>query len=154
MKAATTAAVLASLLALLFLAGCSKSQAPVDDEPPGPSGGERLQLEAPVGRLGDAVVPIHYRLELRIDPTEESFSGKVSIDVEVRESLESLWLHGEGFDIDEIFLIDPAGDRIAASYEQKHDSGVSLVSLGRTVDAGMVTLDIRFRRPFETGHPI
>ncbi|MEJ2289601.1 MAG: hypothetical protein P8Y02_13350, partial [Deinococcales bacterium] len=99
---------------------------------------------------GDAVVPVHYNLELRIDPNEESFSGKVSIDAKVREALDNLWLHGNDFEVDEIFLTDQAGNRVDARYEQKHDSGVSLVSLERTVDSGPVTLDIHFRRPFET----
>jgi alanyl aminopeptidase len=151
MKASRSLIVLACLFTLAFVAGCSKSDAPVEDRPSTANQGALIESEAPTGRLGNTVVPTHYRLELRIDPTQESFSGKVSIDVRVSDALDSMWLHGKGFEIDEIVLTDAAGNRVAATYEQKHDSGVSLVSLDQTVDAGTVTLDISFRRPFETG---
>ena len=151
MRVSTSSAVLPCLFTLLFLAGCSKSDAPSEARPAGPAEAEGQQLEVPVGRLGNTVVPTRYRLELRVTPAEESFSGNVSIDLEVRESLDSLWLHGKDFEIDEVFLTDASGNRVAASYEQKHESGVSLVSLVQTVDAGPATLDISFRRPFDTG---
>jgi alanyl aminopeptidase len=143
--------ILPALFAVFLLAGCSKSDAPVEDRSTAMDEDTAIESDAPVGRLGDTVVPVHYRLELRIDPTQESFSGKVSIDAKISDSLDSIWMHGKDFEVDEIFLTDTDGNRVAASYEQKHDSGVSLVSLEQTVDAGTVTLDISFRRPFETG---
>ena len=151
MRASKTSKVLACLFTLALLTACSKSDAPGEVPPTAADEATTLETEIPVGRLGDAVVPTHYRLELRIDPTKESFSGKVSIDARVSDALDSLWMHGKGFEIDEIFLSDADGNRVAASYEQKHDSGVSLVSLERAIDAGPVTLDISFHRPFETG---
>ena len=151
MKASKTLKVLVCLFTIALLTACSKSDAPGEDTATVADEATTLESGIPVGRLGDAVVPIHYRLELRIDPTQESFSGKVSIDARVSDSLDSLWMHGKDFEVDEIFLTDADGNRVAASYEQKHDSGVSLVSLDRTVDAGTVSLDISFHRPFETG---
>lgn len=143
--------VLSCLFTLLLVAGCSKSDAPAGNQPSTADGGALIESEVPVGRLGDTVAPTHYRLELRIDPTQESFSGSVSIDVRINEPVDSIWLHGNGLEVDEIFLTKADGNRVAASYEQRHDSGVSLVSLEQTVDAGAATLDIRFHRPFETG---
>jgi alanyl aminopeptidase len=151
MKASKTSKVLSCLFTLAFMSACSKSDAPVEVPPTVADEATTLATDIPVARLGDAIVPGRYRLELRVDPTQDSYSGKVSIDAKVSESLDSFWMHGKDIDIDEIFLTDADGDRVAASYEQKHDSGVSLVSLARTVDAGPVTLDIRFHRPFETG---
>src|SRR5210317_194467 len=151
MKQSKRMGILPALFAVFLLAGCSKSDAPVEDRSTAMDEDTAIESEAPVGRLGDTVVPVHYRLELRIDPTQESFSGKVSIDAKISDSLDSIWMHGKDFEVDEIFLTDTDGNRVAASYEQKHDSGVSLVSLEQTVDAGTVTLDISFRRPFETG---
>ena len=151
MKQSKRMGFLPALFAVFLLAGCSKSDAPVEDRSTAMDEDTAIESDAPVGRLGDTVVPVHYRLELRIDPTQESFSGKVSIDAKISDSLDSIWMHGKDFEVDEIFLTDTDGNRVAASYEQKHDSGVSLVSLEQTVDAGTVTLDISFRRPFETG---
>jgi alanyl aminopeptidase len=151
MKNYNTYRALWGLFALFLIAGCSKSDAPEATHSPAGDAPAVAAPDVPVGRLGSAIVPVHYRLELRIDPTQESFSGKVSIDAKINEPLDSIWLHGKDFEIDEIFLTDSEGNRIAASYEQKHDSGVALVSLGQTAGAGTATLDIRFRRPFETG---
>ena len=151
MRVSASSVVLPCLITLLLLAGCSKSDAPFEAPPTEPAEAERQQHEAPVGRLGNTVVPTRYRLELRVTPAEESFSGNVSIDIEIRETLDSVWLHGKDFRVDEVFLTDAAGNRVAASYEQKHESGVSLVSLVQTVDVGPATLDISFRRPFDTG---
>jgi alanyl aminopeptidase len=151
MKKSTTSRFLPGLFALFLLAGCSNSDAPEAGRSPAAEAPDATATEVPVGRLGSEVEPAHYRLELRIDPTQESFSGSVSIDVRVNEPVDSFWLHGKGFEIDEIFLTNANGDRVATRYEQKHDSGVSLVSLDRVVEAGTATLDIRFHRPFETG---
>jgi alanyl aminopeptidase len=151
MKATKMQKILPCIFTLILVTACSKSDAPLDDRPVVADQGTTLESDVPVGRLGDTVVPVHYRLELRIDPTQESFSGKVSIDAKTSDPLDSIWMHGKDLEVDEIFLTDADGNRVAASYEQRHDSGVSLVSLEQTVDAGTVTIDIRFHRPFETG---
>ena len=151
MKATKMQKVLPCIFTLILVTACSKSDAPLDDRPVVADQGTTLESDVPVGRLGDTVTPVHYRLELRIDPTQESFSGKVSIDAKTSDPLDSIWMHGKDLEVDEIFLTDADGNRVAASYEQRHDSGVSLVSLEQTVDAGTVTIDIRFHRPFETG---
>jgi alanyl aminopeptidase len=151
MKETKTMKRLLALSAVFLLAGCSRSDAPDEDLTQATAEPATKVSEVPVGRLGDTVVPVHYRLELRIDPTKESFSGHVSIDAKINEPVNSVWLHGKGLEVDEIFLSDTNGNRIAASYEQKHESGVALVSLDQTVDAGAATLDIRFHRPFDTG---
>lgn len=151
MKASWSSKLLSCLFTLLLVAGCSKPDTPVEDRSSTADEGTLIKSEVPTGRLGDTVVPTHYRLELRIDPTQDSFSGKVSIDARISDALDRLWMHGKDIEVDEIFLTDADGKRVAARYEQKHDSGVSLVSLERIVGAGSVTLDISFHRPFETG---
>ena len=151
MNSSETIRFLPALFALLLLAACSKPDVPGDDNSTEAEEPAAPEADVPVGRLGDTVVPVRYRLELRIDPTQESFSGSVSIDTTIKEPVDSIWLHGKDFNIDEVFVADADGNRVAASYEQKHDSGVSLVSLEQTVNAGAATIDISFHRPFETG---
>jgi alanyl aminopeptidase len=151
MNPSETRRLLPALFAFLLLAACSGSDAPGDEGSAKSDETANQVTDVPVGRLGDTVVPVHYRLELKIDPAQESFSGSVSIDANISEPVDSFWLHGKEFEIDEIFLADADGNRVAASYEQKHESGVSLVSLDEVVDTGAATINIRFRRPFETG---
>jgi len=136
-------------LAAGFLTACSEPEAPPPElqapEPVVASAGE-----APVGQLGETVVPRHYRLELRIDPRQDSFSGQTEIDVTFAEPRDQLWLHGKNLQVTEAWLSNASSERIAASYEQKLESGVALITLERPVEAGDATLHFSYSAPFNT----
>jgi alanyl aminopeptidase len=135
---------------LLFIAGCSKPE-PATTENDSQSTEATASAEiAPVGQLGNSVVPRHYRLELTIDPTEERFSGVVEIDVTFAESKGEFWLHGRDLDVTEAYLIDSESNRIDATYEQKLPSGVALVSLDQSIPAGNATLHVTYNAAFNT----
>ena len=93
MKTTTNAryAILFATLATI-LAACSDK--PESIEPaatdPGPM---------PVGRLDTRVTPEHYRLELRVDPREDQFSGTTSIDLNIAEPVSHIWLHGKNLNV-------------------------------------------------------
>lgn len=133
--------------AAVVLAACSESAAP----PSEPIAKEIVAAspgEVPVGQLDRSVEPRHYRIELRIDPSLDDFTGSVEIDVTLNEPRDQLWLHGKGLQVDSAWLTDASGSRIEASYDQRHDSGVALFSLARAVAAGKVTLHFRYTAPF------
>jgi alanyl aminopeptidase len=142
-------ALLVGITAFLsILAGCSESPAP----PEGQSVTAATSDSAiPVGQLGMSVVPSHYNIELRIDPSEDSFSGLVSIDITLTESTDQIWLHGKNLEVSDVHMIDSQGHRIDATYEQRHPSGVALVTLGQVVDAGQAVLHFTYDAPFNTG---
>jgi len=123
------AAACCLLLPLLLLTACSESPEPAAQAGADPGA-------APVGQLGTSVVPLHYRLELRIDPREERFAGTTSIDLTLSEAVSGIWLHGKDLEVSEVYLIDSNSNRVDASYEQHDDSGVALVSLAQPVVAG------------------
>ncbi len=135
--------VICAITAVAVVAGCSKSPLPSDAVLASAS-------EAPVGRLGNAVTPRHYRLELTIDPSRDSFSGVVSIDIDVNVAGDSIWLHGKNLDVAEVYLVDGQSQRVDASYEERHDSGVALVALANSVDVGPATLNFTYRGTFNT----
>ena len=60
------------IITAIILTACSESETPpveqTHQEPVVSDAGE-----APVGRLDKSVVPAHYRIELRVDPRQESF---------------------------------------------------------------------------------
>jgi alanyl aminopeptidase len=130
-----------------LLAACSESAAPPieksDEKPLAVSVGE-----APAGQLDRSVEPGHYRIELRIDPRQDDFSGVVEIDIALNEPRDQVWLHGRGLQVSEAWLTDSAGERVAATYEEKLESGVALVTLARTVPAGNATLHFKYTAPF------
>ncbi len=136
------------LIPFLALSGCSDSGSP--DRSTATQSAGVGKSEPPVARLGNAVVPRGYQIELRIDPSQERFSGVVTIDVSVNEPRDAIWLHGKNLDISEVYLTDSQSNRIDASYEERLESGVSLLSLERSVDAGPAKLHFTYSAPFNT----
>jgi alanyl aminopeptidase len=130
--------------AMLF--ACSNADAPQTGD--NTTGGHAN--DAPVAQLGNAVLPRHYRLDLRIDPTGQRFSGTVEIDVTLNEARDRIWLHGKDLNVTEVFVIDSAASRVNATYEQRLPSGVSQVSLERSIDAGNATLHFVYDAAFNT----
>lgn len=106
--------------------------------------------EAPTGRLGDAVAPTQYRLELAIDPSTDRFSGEAVIDITLNESHDAIWLHGRNLEVSEVFLIDKDAQRIDATYAERLESGVAQVSLAHPAPAGPARLHFRYSAPFNT----
>jgi hypothetical protein len=126
---------------LVMVAACSR---------PTSSPQQAVVTTPPAGRLGDTVAPLHYRIELTIDPSRDRFSGDNSIDVSLKRATDRIWLHGKGLDVSSVYLVDSAGKRVDASYEQRLESGVALVSLSREVAAGPATLNFTWSAPFNT----
>jgi len=104
----------------------------------------------PPGQLGRVVVPTHYRMELSIDPSSEEFSGSVDIDVTLAERRDAIWLHGKDLKVSKAYVTDSRSRRIAASYSEKLDSGVALLSLAETLPAGPAKLHFVYSAPFNT----
>ena len=143
---------LAACFAISFatLTGCSESGTPSTDQTSATQSADVDSAEAPVGRLDNSVVPNRYSIELRIDPSQERFNGSVTIDISLNEPRDSIWLHGKNLDISEVYLTDSHSNRVEASYEERLESGVSLLSLERLVDAGPATLHFTYSAAFNT----
>jgi len=129
------------LIVAAFITGCSRP----DDVP-----AAAVSETAPVARLGTTVVPERYRVELRIDPREEDFSGTTTIDLRLNAAVDGIWLHGKDLAVTTVYLVDSNGERIAASYEERDDTGVALVSLDSTAPAGTASLHVEYTAPFNT----
>ena len=119
-----------------FLAACSKSETP-QVEPVSQALVAISAGEAPVGQLDKSVTPVHYRIELRIDPREDSFSGQTEIDLTLNEPRDQIWLHGKKLQVSDVWLSTDSVERIAATYEEKLESGVALITLEEPVAAAL-----------------
>src|SRR5690606_11702348 len=102
----------------------------------------------PAGKLPDAVVPVHYGLELTILPAERRFSGRVQIAVELKEASERIWLHGQNLEVESAAVI-VGEERVAATFTQRTDSGVSALEVERSIGPGAAILDIVYTAPFD-----
>ena len=74
----------------------------------------------------------------------------VVIDITLARAQESIWLHGKDLSVSEVYLTDSQGDRVDASYEERLDSGVALVSLSREVAAGPAKLHFSYSAAFNS----
>ena len=86
-------------------------------------------------RLDQAVRPLHYMLDLAIDPDSAVFSGRVDIDIACDHTCSDIELHALGLSFDSILL---------QSEESEAQSG-SLTQL----DSG--TIQLRFATPLAPG---
>ncbi|MEO0424046.1 MAG: M1 family aminopeptidase [Pseudomonadota bacterium] len=104
---------------------------------------------APRGRLPPQVRPLHYQLELGIDPRQERFGGRVTIRLQLDEALSHLWLHGAGVQVARAEII--AGpSRRAAQWHDVLASGVARIDIeGAPVGPGEVTLILDYDAPFD-----
>ena len=141
------------LVSSTLLVACSKSPEPESARVSEQKAAEvsvSSATEPPPGQLDRSVEPVLYSLELKIDPSQDLFSGTTSIDVAINTPTELIWLHGKDLDVSEVYLIDSDSNRIEASYDEKLDSGVALVSFAETVNAGDATLHFVYTAPFNS----
>src|ERR1035438_2118872 len=73
--------------------------------------------EPPKLRLGDDVRPVRYRLDLTVIPQQDTFTGKIEIDMDVRKRTDVVWLNARDLTIDTAQLT--AGGRTLAVKVQK-----------------------------------
>ncbi|GGC37773.1 aminopeptidase [Novosphingobium marinum] len=137
----------AAALACAAIATPSNAQEPGSrpDVPPVVS-----EPEVPLGRLGDAVVPARYRLDLAVDPARERFAGHVEIDVALARPSRSIDLHA--YDL----AIRSASARIGArnypaEWEVVDPSGVLRLRFAEELPAGELTLLFDYDAPFNDG---
>ena len=142
--------ILCTVLLTGVLAGCpGAGDAPTE---PAATSSQKAsdEMVAPAGKLGENVVPTKYDIELTVDPSKASFSGNVSIDVRIKEPTSTLWLHGKELDVSEVYLTDSDSRRIDASYEERLDSGVALLTLEQTAAAGAASIHFAYTAAFNT----
>ncbi len=69
--------------------------------------------QPPQLRLPDKVAPVSYRVELKLDPHQTSFSGHISIQVDIKQPLQTLWLNATKLEIVKATL--RSGDKTLAA---------------------------------------
>jgi alanyl aminopeptidase len=96
----------------------------------------------PVMKLGDAVRPLGYALDLRLLPDSPGFDGKVEIDIELQRPLDFFWINGRQLEIKRASLL--VGGRtlpVAATAAGEEFIGVRLPE---TVPAGRARLVLEY----------
>jgi aminopeptidase N len=85
-----------TLLAVLLVLGLPHcAHAPEAAAPPGAAVVEWPEPSPPGLRLPGTVQPVRYALDLTLLPAEPTYTGTVTIDMEVREPVRQVWLHAQ-----------------------------------------------------------
>jgi len=129
--------------AAIVLSGCGP-----DREPAARPDDGQAAASFPRGRLGEAVKPVAYRLELTVLPDEPEFSGVAEIDIEIAAPARVVYLHGNGLRVSAATLSTPSGRKLKAEYAQLDEAGVASLSFAEDVPAGPATLRLAYRAPF------
>ncbi len=110
-----------------------------------------LAEDIPRGRLPGKVVPTAYRLDLEVIPDKPRFRGQVEIDVEVRDIVEQIWLHGKDLDVSAASISTEDGRRIPGDYTQVSEDGIALLSFDERLPRGSAKLALNWSATFGQG---
>ncbi|MEQ8559712.1 MAG: M1 family metallopeptidase [Henriciella sp.] len=108
-----------------------------------------LYTMAPRGPLPEGVKPTAYELDLRIDPREIRFGGKVTIDLDLDRAATGVWLHGQGLEIREVTISTPNMEPEDGIWRDVLKSGVAWIGFPRRLGPGPVTVAIDYAAPFD-----
>jgi len=106
----------------------------------------------PAGRLPDTVSPVAYRLDLTVDPAKERFTGKVEIDVTLKQPSDRIFLHGRDLAVRSA-VARVGGKTFVGTWQQPDPTGTGVLTFTQQLPAGPVTLQFDYDAPFTTGAP-
>lgn len=106
------------------------------------------EADRPEGRLPGGVVPSRYDLSLTIVPERDEFTGSVSIDVDVREPVSVIWMHGDGLSIERASVRLADGTRLDATWQQVNPAGLAKLSLPREIAPQAAELSFGWSAPY------
>jgi aminopeptidase N len=140
--------LLMTILVLGLLPGCGESSKP---QAPDPATTRAEEPEAPpAARLSRDIAPTHYRLHLEIDPRRATFSGTAEIDIELKKSTASMWLHGNDLNVSMARAVLADGHSIELGWEQASPAGVVKLTAEQAIPAGAAQLQFEYSAPFNT----
>ncbi len=93
-------------------------------------------------RLPDTVKPSSYQVELKLDPNETTFSGRVNIKVDLKEPVQTIWLNATDITVGDVILVKNGKDLTAKAIP----GGKDFVGLtfSAPVPAGAAAIDIQY----------
>jgi alanyl aminopeptidase len=138
--------------ALLVLAACAPSAAPVVPRYPSLADARAEQEARRTGRLPSDVRPISYALSLDVDPSLPRFSGQVDIDIALDKARSVVFLHGKGLTIQhaQAFQANGSNTPIAVRTAVLEDSGILALHLAKPLAPGLARLTLRYDAAFGT----
>jgi len=101
-------------------------------------------------RLPTTVIPQRYHIHLEPDLVKFTFSGKVTIEVDIKESVGEIVLNAKQLALGESSLRDAKGQIHSATVELKQDAERAVLKFASPLERGRATLSIAFNGKLET----
>jgi cytosol alanyl aminopeptidase len=98
--------------------------------------------QAPTLRLPDSVAPASYAVQLKLDPAQPTFSGSISIRVNVKSAADTIWLNANHINVEEAWF-ETGGTKLTAKAETHGDDFLAL-HFPSPVAAGTGEIHIRY----------
>lgn len=98
--------------------------------------------QAPTLRLPDTVAPESYRVQLKLDPAQPTFSGSIAIRVNVKTAAETIWLNANHINVEEAWF-ESHGTKLAAKPEVHGDDFLAL-HFASPVGPGQGEIHVRY----------
>ena len=94
-------------------------------------------------RLGEDVRPVRYHVDLTLIPDEDTFSGAIEIDLDIRKPSDVIWLNARSLTIDHANLV-AGGRTLKATVEQGGEDFAGFV-FSSAAPAGKAKLQVSYR---------
>lgn len=139
--------LIAASLFTLALAGQTPAQPPAGD---GARAAAAALAAVPQGRLSGAVLPLAYRLDLKVDPARDRFSGHVEIDAALTKASNFIDLHGRDLAVHRA-VATVGGKTYAGRWFELDSTGVARLVFDQPLPAGPVRLTFDYDAAFQSG---
>ena len=103
----------------------------------------------PLGQLPLNVEPLHYRLDLTINPDQLRYEGVAEIDIELKAPKREFFIHGKELQVSGITAQLQNKSVVKGTYTQVDESGVAKLSFEQQIPAGKILVTLPFRAAFE-----
>ncbi len=103
----------------------------------------------PQGQLPANVTPTHYALDLKIVPSDPTFSGTAVIDIKTGAPTSLIWLHGRDLNVTKAEVTDVGGDVIAATWTEIPNSfGTVKLALAKPIKGPTAKITVTYSAKF------
>ena len=135
------------LFALTLLHCAHAAEAPEAPEaappPVAAAAPEWPEPQPPALRLPESVQPVHYTLDLTLLPAEPTYSGTVTIELDVREPVRQVWLHAQDLQVTQV-LVQSAGHTVQAKASPASEGRLGVL-LAEPLSPGRAQLTLSFQ---------
>ncbi|MEJ2602720.1 MAG: M1 family metallopeptidase [Gammaproteobacteria bacterium] len=143
---------MAGMVVMLLTAGCERRVTAAEEAAPAPP--PPVAAAAAPGPRADGdltafpVRPLSQSVELRIDPDESGYAGRVAIELEVTDETDRFAFHARDMELGKAVLVAETG-AAAGLQTESGAHGLVTATTGRALAPGRYRLELDFERPYE-----